>query len=185
MPTTSFGKEIRKLRVDYDQTQKDLAKLLGGVTCLSFCRWGREEAGVSKNWTEKIARIYQLSQRQTERLQAAIDDSSAAVKIDLRSASSLKRQMAIKLAWEFLGLDDETVKQILEILEKEKQGWMRRGRDLIFLLWQHTIGNRKGQVLKHLAFWISRSCNSFLCFRNDLRKQRKHPIARYLLTPVQ
>ena len=29
MPTTSFGKEIRKLRVDYDQTQKDLAKLLG------------------------------------------------------------------------------------------------------------------------------------------------------------
>ena len=55
-------------------------------------------------------------------MQAAIDDSSAAVKIDLRSASSLKRQMAIKLAWEFLGLDDETAKQILEILEKEKQG---------------------------------------------------------------
>lgn len=121
MPTTSFGKEIRKLRVDHDQTQKDLAKLLGvSPAFLSAVEVGKKQ--VPKNWTEKIARIYQLSQRQTERLQAAIDDSSAAVKIDLRCASCLKRQAAIKLAWEFPGLDDETAKQILEILEKDKQG---------------------------------------------------------------
>lgn len=120
MPTTSFGKEIRKLRVDHDQTQKDLAKLLGvSPAFLSAVEVGKKQ--VPKNWTEKIAEIYRLSQRQTERLQAAIDDSSAAVKIDLRSASRLKRQMAIKLAWEFSGMDDETAKQILDILEKEKR----------------------------------------------------------------
>lgn len=32
-----------------------------------------------------------------------------------------KRLMAIKLAWEFSGMDDETAKQILDILEKEKR----------------------------------------------------------------
>ena len=121
MTTTSFGKEIRKLRIDHEQTQKDLAKLLGvSPAFLSAVEVGKKQ--VPKNWTEMIAKIYQLSQRQTERLQAAIDDSSAAVKINLRSVSCLKRQMAINLAWEFPGLEDETAKQILEILEKDKQG---------------------------------------------------------------
>lgn len=120
MPTTGFGKEIRKLRVDHEQTQKDLAILLGvSPAFLSAVEVGKKQ--VPKNWTEKIAGIYQLSQRQTERLQAAIDDSSASVKIDLQSASCLKRQMVIKLAWEFPGLDDETAKQILELLEEEKR----------------------------------------------------------------
>ena len=116
MTTTSFGKEIRKLRVDHDQTQKDLAKLLEvSPAFLSAVEVGKKQ--VPKSWTEKIDEIYQLSKSQTERLQAAIDDSSAAVKIDLRNVSCLKRQMAIKLAWEFPGMDDETAKQILVMLD--------------------------------------------------------------------
>lgn len=120
MSTTSFGKEIRKLRIDSDQTQKDLAKLLGvSPAFLSAVESGKKQ--VPKKWIEKIAKIYQLSPRDTERLQAAIVDSSSAVKIDLRSASNMKRRLATRLAWKFADLDDETAEKILQLLDQQEK----------------------------------------------------------------
>ena len=74
-----------------------------------------------EGWRKKLQTIYSLSAEQNQELQAAIIDTNNAVELNLQNVTPGNRALAISFAREFDSLDDETSRQIFEILKRRKE----------------------------------------------------------------
>ena len=69
--------------------------------------------------TLDISFIYSLDEKEQAELKEAIDDSKPSVKIDLKNASTLKREASIVFARSFDDMSSETAQKIIDLLKKE------------------------------------------------------------------
>ena len=118
---TSIGKFLRKLRIDNTEILKDMAERLGVSSAfLSAVENGKKK--MPESWNEKLAELYDFSDLQRRELQRAVFEASEAVELNLKEATSGKRELALSFARQFDTLDEETSRKISAILNKSKGG---------------------------------------------------------------
>lgn len=117
MAYTKYGDFIRIQRVKHHEVMGDLASVLeASLPFMSAVENGKKN--VPNEWIEKIIEHYKLSIDEIEELKNAVEESKTQVKINLISANSTKREVALQFQRSFEKLDDETVKAIKNLLER-------------------------------------------------------------------
>ena len=112
---TSYGKILRKIRIDKDELLKDMAENL----CMTSAYLSSIENGkrpIPTDLTNKIMSYYGLSQDIVMELQSAED--SIRTNIDISQVNYNQKTMVLKLARQFEKLTDEQLEEIRCILEK-------------------------------------------------------------------
>jgi len=116
---TSFGKTLRKLRIDRGEIIKDMADSLGHTASyLSAVETGKRP--IPDGWVERIVDIYSLDAESAQELKAAAMSEVKSVKIDINDFMGIKRETAILFAREFSDVDDITVERIRKLLKANK-----------------------------------------------------------------
>lgn len=118
MGYTRFGKFIRKLMVDNDETLKDLAELLDVSTAfVSSVLTGKKPAPM--NWVDALSNHYNLNGDERNELSDVFDESKKIVKIDVSDCEVGKKKLALQFQRRLSSLSEEEVKSLLDILGKE------------------------------------------------------------------
>lgn len=117
---TPFGQEIRKHRVDREETQSDIARALG----VSVAFWSSIETGkknIPGDLLEKLTQHLCLSAEKAVRLQHLADASRAEVKINMQKLSNPSRELVLGFARKFENgeLTDQQIARLRDILESE------------------------------------------------------------------
>ena len=113
---TEYGKILRIYRLNNGMILKDMAdKLNVPSSYLSALEMGRKP--VTKDFLDKLLEKYDFTNEEQEKLKHAAELSASAVKVNLQNANAEKRDMAFNFARKFDGLDEETVKKIMEFLK--------------------------------------------------------------------
>ena len=119
MAYTSFGEYVRILRIKNHQVMGDMAKILGTTTpYLSSVENGRKN--VPTEWISKLAEYYHLNPSEKEKLKEAVDESRVQYKIVPGNSGMIQRQAAVQFARSFEGMDDETAKKIIALLNAKE-----------------------------------------------------------------
>lgn len=117
MAYTKFAEFLRILRIKSHENMGDTAKLLGvNIAFVSAVESGKKN--VPQEWIEPIANHYGLSGQEKKEMITAIENSKTTAKIDLVSAPTFKRQMALQFQRSFDEIDEDTAQKILELLER-------------------------------------------------------------------
>jgi HTH-type transcriptional regulator, competence development regulator len=120
MSYTPFGEFVRILRIRNHEVMGDLAKVLGVTTpFISAVENGKRN--VPADWLEKISTHYRLNASEKKELENVIDESQTQYKIQTENASHMQRKVAMQFARSFGDLDDETAREILEILTNNNE----------------------------------------------------------------
>lgn len=116
---TEFGKELRKLRIDEDETLADMAEKLGiSMSYLSAIEIGTRS--VPSGLIEKLSAQYKLNKEAVETLNKALEQSISSIDISLQSTLPLQRDLAIMLARKLPDLSDSECEKMLSILKEGK-----------------------------------------------------------------
>ena len=117
MSYTRFGEFVRVLRVKSHEVMGDMARLLNTSTpFLSAVENGKKN--VPKEWPAILIKHYRLSEEEQKDLYNAIEESRTQMKINMQSAGSAQRQVAVQFARSFNGMDEETANKIMKLLEE-------------------------------------------------------------------
>lgn len=112
---TSFGKELRKIRIDNNEVLKDMADKLGVTSSfLSAVEVGKKN--VPNGWCTKIASEYRLSEKELESLEECAKESANSVKINLSTAQEPQRRAALVFARDFGSISEETAQKIINLV---------------------------------------------------------------------
>lgn len=116
MPT-AFGKEIRKLRIDKDESLAEMAEKLGiSASYLSAIETGTREIPVG--FVDRLCNIYQLSSSTKAAIQKAEVESSKKISFLLKSTILEQRQLAFTLARRLKDLSPDDCDKIIRFLEE-------------------------------------------------------------------
>lgn len=116
---TAFGRFLRKLRIDHEELLKDMAtKLKVSSAYLSAVETGKRK--IPAPWVDLISRLYHLSKEEKANLQDAYERSAQEVRINLANASDYKREAVVSFAKALDGLDDKTLKSIMDTMKKKR-----------------------------------------------------------------
>ena len=116
----ALGDFLRKLRLENCEIMRTLATRLGVSSAfLSAVENGKKK--MPESWYEKLKELYDLDSLQMEKLQDAVLESSNILEINIQNASNADKQLAISFARKFESLDEETSKQIMNILNRGKE----------------------------------------------------------------
>lgn len=118
MSYTKFAEFLRILRIKNHETMGDTAKLLGvNAAFVSAVENGKKN--VPEDWIDKLVNHYNLNEQEKQELIRAIEDSKTTSKINLVSAPSFKRKVALQFQRSFDDIDEETAKKILDLLGED------------------------------------------------------------------
>lgn len=113
---TEFGKIIRMYRLENGLILKDMADTLDVPSSyLSAMEMGRKV--VSDEFVNRLLSSYGFTDEEEKRIVEAAKLSANSVRVNLENASMQKKGMALSFARKFDGLDEETVKKIMEYLK--------------------------------------------------------------------
>lgn len=116
---TAFGRFLRKLRIDHDELLKDMAtKLSVSSAYLSAVETGKRK--IPTSWVKIISELYRLGKDEQANLQDAYELSAQEVRINLANTSDYQREVAISFAKKLDGLDDKTLKNIMDAMRKKR-----------------------------------------------------------------
>jgi hypothetical protein len=116
---TSFGKEVRRLRLQSAKFPKlkDLADFLGVSSAyLSSVETGRKP--IPDAWLDAISRAFQLDARGRKRLLNAAGESKTMVQLSLSTVTPKQRQLATAFARRFQSLDEGEVEVLLQAIKE-------------------------------------------------------------------
>lgn len=117
---TSFGRYVRKLRIDGGYLLKNLADYLGvTASYLSAVEMGKRK--VPDDWKAKIAEFFSLSQEQISGLEEAIQEAQQELQIDLSTTSKQQRDLAFVFARKLDGLDENEIQDIFRVFKKSNE----------------------------------------------------------------
>lgn len=117
---TALGKYLRKLRIDNGEILRDMAKNLSvSSSFLSAVENGKKK--MPESWITRLERQYSLSSNQLEELILAQLEANDTVELNIKNASAQSKNLAISFARRFDSLDDDTVKQLFSILNRETE----------------------------------------------------------------
>ncbi len=120
MALTPFGKALRKIRIDRDMLLKEMADRASLTPAfLSAVESGRKP--IPHYLVDRIVSSSGLDEEARNQLRSAAELSAQSVQIDLsRMTSDFDRSLAIQLARNFDGLDDERKQAIKDIMDRRK-----------------------------------------------------------------
>ena len=112
---TETGKFLRKLRIDRNEKQKDMADRLDvSVSFLSAVETGKKK--MPSLWKKRICDIYKLTDTQKCEFMNAIAETRRTVEISLTDLSSSKRETVILFAEKIEKISDEQAERIRKII---------------------------------------------------------------------
>lgn len=113
---TEFGKTLRKLRVDYDETLNAMAEKLSiTASYLSAIEYGKRNIPI--DLIKKLTSIYELNNNKQSELYKAYDKSINRIEIKLPSNNICKRNLALQFAKKLSDMDDDIAVQMLNLLD--------------------------------------------------------------------
>lgn len=113
---TTFGKELRKLRIDKDETIQTMAnKLEMSMSYLSAIEAGNRN--IPSDMVEKIVNKYKLNMERSEILRQAEAESAKEISMNLNGISNEQRKLVFALSRK---LNDITDEECLNILKRLK-----------------------------------------------------------------
>ena len=113
---TIFGKELRKLRIDVDETIHAMSKKLGvSISYLSAIEAGSRK--IPNGFVDKIITKYHLTKERSENLRQAEAESSKDIDIDLSNVTTEQRKLVFALSRKINDMSDQ---ECLDILNKLK-----------------------------------------------------------------
>lgn len=113
---TTFGKELRKLRIDKDENIHSMAKKLGiSISYLSAIEAGSRN--IPSGMVDKIIEKYHLNKERSEIVRQAEAESAKEIDIDLSTVSVEQRKLVFALSRKLNDISDE---ECLDILDKLK-----------------------------------------------------------------
>jgi len=108
---TSFGKTLRKIRIDHSLTLGKLGKLTDvSAAFISALERGKPVPG---NFIGKVASALQLTSGEIESLERAAAHQTKEVTLDMTTKSEKTRELAVAFARRFEDLSDQEVKRML------------------------------------------------------------------------
>ncbi len=113
---TKFGKELRKLRIDKDESIHSMAEKLNiSISYLSAIESGQRN--IPNDMVDKIIKKYRLDEERSEVLRQAEAVSAKEIDIDLTSISPEQRKLVFALSRKLNEISDE---ECLKIIDKLK-----------------------------------------------------------------
>ena len=110
---TTLGAFLRKLRLQRGEKLKEMAENLNVSSAfLSAVENGKKKMPAS--WYEKLANLYNLSAKQQEELENAVE-------LKIKDIPSGNRELAVCFARHFDSLDEEASKEIFAILKRKEE----------------------------------------------------------------
>lgn len=117
MPTP-FGINLRKLRVDHDETLYQMSQKIGvSPAFLSSVELGKKS--VPSGLISDISRRYGLSDESSQKLQCDADRSVGSVKIDLKGCSEFDRSVILTFSKSYQDLPESKKSLMFELLQSE------------------------------------------------------------------
>lgn len=114
---TSFGKTLRKIRIDHNELLKDMARRLNvTVAYLSAVENGNRE--VPDSWIDIIADSYGLSSKEKKELQEYAYEDKDSLKINFTAIQDEEKELALAFARSFKTLSDDERQELLKIFNK-------------------------------------------------------------------
>lgn len=114
---TTYGKVLRRIRIDRDELLKNMAEKLKMTSAyLSSIENGKRQ--IPNNMTRSIVDIYELDKNQMDELYNAEAHVRTNIDINLEEASSSQKATVLALARQFENLTDKQLKDIQVILNK-------------------------------------------------------------------
>ncbi|MBQ4443711.1 MAG: XRE family transcriptional regulator [Clostridia bacterium] len=121
MGYTTFGKIVRKLMIDNDETLCDVASFTSGTTAfVSAVLTGKKN--VPDGWIDAISTHYHLSEKEREELYDAYCEQKSSVRIDIGQMNINGKKLAIMFQRKLPGLTDEEMDSIRAILGDSDDG---------------------------------------------------------------
>ena len=118
MEYTKFGEEMRVLRTRRNQTQKDMADVLGVTkSFLSSVESGRRS--IPKGWIDIISDHYHLKPYPRKLLEDAARASRNYIRIVLKDQPNYRRDLAVGFEDGFDEFDEETSRMMLKLMGKD------------------------------------------------------------------
>ncbi len=118
---TDIGRYLRKLRIDNDETLKNMAEKLDVSSAfLSAVENGKKK--MPEAWMAKICNLYNLTEEDAALFQAAIINTNQSIELNLENSSEQKRDLAITFARHFKSLDDESSQLLEDYIDKIMKG---------------------------------------------------------------
>ena len=108
MGYTKFGEFMRILRVKNHEVMGDTAKLFNvKLPFVSTVESGKRN--VPEGWVPILIEHYKLNDEEQTKLLEAIEQSKTQMKINLTTASSVQRRLAVQFQRSFENLDEESL----------------------------------------------------------------------------
>lgn len=118
MGYTKFGEFMRVQRIKHHEVMGDIATLLNvKVSFVSAVESGKKN--VPEEWISKIIEHYHLSMEEQKELNDSVEESRTQVKMNLTSATSCQRRVALQFQRSFEEIDEDTAKAIIELLNRK------------------------------------------------------------------
>lgn len=120
MSYTPFGELFRTLRIKHHEVLKDASIFLNVTSAyISSVECGKRP--VPEEWVTLISEHYNLKEKEITKLKQAAEESKTSIKLDLSHSGVSQRSAAIQFQRSFDDMDDETAKEILKIIERNKK----------------------------------------------------------------
>ncbi|HGT1766149.1 TPA: helix-turn-helix domain-containing protein [Clostridioides difficile] len=114
---TPFGKILRKIRIDNDETLKDMSEKFNVTSShLSAVETGKRS--IPKQWQDIIVKEYNLNENETNQLKKSILHSATEVKIDTIDLNKDEKELVFAFASRFKHLNSQDKEEIKSILKK-------------------------------------------------------------------
>lgn len=116
---TKFGEYMRILRIKRNLVMKDTAVSLDVTTpFLSAVENGKKK--IPDDWFEKISAIYDLESQDKKDLMVAIEQSQSKITLNLENCDEKQKELVFQFQRSFPNIDEDTTKQIIEILNRKE-----------------------------------------------------------------
>ena len=115
MKTTTFGRYLRKLRIDHGLIMKDLAEVLKVSSAyLSAIELGKKS--IAEKNIVAIAGYFSLTVEQERELRHAASISQPSIKLDLSGNTNEQRELAVSFARRYQEISPDEQERLLELL---------------------------------------------------------------------
>lgn len=116
---TEFGKQLRKIRIDHEETLVAMARKLGvSASLLSYVELGKRN--IPHTWCDLIIKQYNLNNTQAEELRKAETNSTNNVNLDLEGMDSQAKSLAVGFARRLPELTEDERNRIIAIIIKKE-----------------------------------------------------------------
>lgn len=113
---TSFGKTLRKLRIDRGMVLKNMADMLGVSSAyLSAIELGKRS--IPDSLIHSLATNFKLSDQELETLKRQAELSQPSLKVDMSNTEDQNKELMLAFARKFKGLSPEQVDKLNEMLK--------------------------------------------------------------------